>query len=302
MKKTILAILIMSLFIITACTTEKTAPTTGGAFIGGTAGITAAFEPLSIEQDGVFTIFDTEEFSLDVLLKNKGEETVKPDKVTLRLLGPAQTDFQNIQSWELKNSQEIEKVSEFNPEGGEEIVSFSPEANAKYTGLVTGLVDITWNLEYVYEYKTHLIVDEVCFKGDLTDKKVCKVKEPKTFSVSGAPITITSVEEDSAGRGVVLLKIQVQDSGIGDSTVAGKDFDHRFDQVAYTVDEPEKWECKSGGRENEARLTEGKATIICRLKTPLSEDDLYVRNVRITFDYLYKELIQEKLRIKESAK
>ena len=302
MRKIILPIIIISLFLLVACSSEETETSTGSAFIGGTEGIIASFEPLSIEEEGVFTIFDTEEFSLDILLKNKGEETVPLDKVTLRLLGPAQTDFQNIPSWELKNKQEIEKISEFNPEGGEEIVSFSPEANALYTGLVTGVADINWNLEYEYEYKTHLIIDEVCFKGDLTDDKVCQVKESKTFSVSGAPISITSVEEDSAGRGIVLLKINVEDKGIGEATVLGKEFDHRFDQVAYTVDEPDKWECKSGGRENEARLTECRATIICRLKTPLSEDDLYVRSVRLTFDYLYKELIREKLRIKESAK
>ena len=299
MKKIILTILIISLLLLTACEEEQV-QTTGGAFIGGTLGIVASFEPLSVEEEGVYTIFDTEEFSLDVLLENKGEENLLASKAKLRLLGPAQEDFQGIASWELLNIEEIEKISEFNPDGGEEIVAFSPNADATYTGQVTGFSDINWNLEYEYEYKTHLIVDDVCFKGDITDDKVCEVKEPKTFSVSGAPITVTAVEQDAAGKGVILLKITVSNAGTGESTIVGEEFDKRYDQLAFTISEPEKWECKSGGRLNEARLVEGTAQIICKLTNPLSENDLYTKSVRLTLDYVYKELIQEKLRVKES--
>ena len=213
--------------------------------------------------------------------------------------------YENIvpANWELANSHEVEKISEFNPGGGEEIVSFTPSTpRAKFKGVVTGFQDVVWNVEYWYEYKTHLIVNDVCFKGDITDTKVCEVKEAKTFSVSGAPVTVTSVAEDTAGKGVVLLKIDVKNAGTGDTTTVGQEFDTRFDQIAYTVDEPEKWECKSGGRENEARLIDGTAQIICRLKQPLADDELYTKAVRLTFQYVYKDLIQEKLRIKESVR
>ena len=301
MKKIIIPILVLSLFLITACNNEETAPTTGGAFIGGTEGIIASFEPISVEEDGIYTIFDTEDFPLDIVLKNKGEEVVPAGKITLRLLGPAREEFQNIPNWELQNQEEIEKISEFNPEGGEEIATFTPNARATYISPVTGFIDINWNLEYEYEYKTHLIVNDVCFKGDITDPKVCEVKEAKAYSVSGAPITVTGVEEDTAGKGVVMLKINVENVGTGDSTIAGDEFDKRFDQISYTISEGDKWECKSSGRENQARLVENKAQIICRLKSPLDENDLYTKSVRLTLDYNYRELIQEKLRIKESA-
>jgi hypothetical protein len=298
MKKILIPLLILSTLLI-AC--EGEAPvSTGSAFLGGTEGIVASFEPISIKEGGIYTIFDSEDFPLDVLLKNKGEENLAAGKARLRLLGPAQDDFANIANWELMNSQEIEKVTEFNPEGGEEIVSFTPGSRATYTARVTGFVDLTWNLEYMYDYSTHLIVNDVCFKGDITDPKVCKVKEVKSFSVSGAPIGIVSVEEDTAGKGVALLKIEVQNKGKGKSTRIGEEFDNRFDQISYTISEPDKWECKSGGRENEARLLGGRATIICRLKNALTEDDLYVKNVEMTFDYTYKDLIIEKLRVKES--
>ncbi|MEK6901730.1 MAG: hypothetical protein AABX37_05280 [Nanoarchaeota archaeon] len=304
MKKIIIAILLSIILILTACSQEQAqAPAARtGAFIGGTTGLTALFEPLSIKEENIFTVFDTEDFPLVGDLQNKGEDTNQPKGVRLRLLGPAQQDFANIPLLTVQNQQVIEKVSDFNPQGGEEILSFTPQARARYTSLVTGFTDITWNLEFNYDYKTHLIINDICFKGDPTDLKVCNPKEKKTFAVSAAPITITNVEQDSAGRGVILMKIDVQNAGQGHSTIIGTDFDQRFDQLAYTIDEPDKWECKSGGRENEARLTEGKAQILCRLKLPLAEADLYTRSVRLTVSYAYKELIQEKLRIKESAR
>tara|TARA_Y100000310_G_scaffold336686_1_gene421901 strand:+ start:17 stop:937 length:921 start_codon:yes stop_codon:yes gene_type:complete len=294
-------ILIASLLLLTSCGEEKK-QVTAGAFLGGTSGAAVSFEPISVLEEGIYTIFDTEDFPLEFILKNKGEENILPGTATLRLLGPAQGDFSNIPSWELLNKNEIEKISEFNPTGGEEIISFTPNNYATYNNEVIGYMDINWNLEYWYDYKTHLIINDVCFKGDPTDKKVCEIKGTKIHSVSGAPISVSSVEEDTGGKGIVLLKININNVGTGDSTIIGQEFDDRFDQISYTTDEPDKWECKSGGREGQARLIDGKAQIICRLKNPLGEEEIYQRTVRLTFDYIYKELIQEKLRIKESAK
>ena len=129
-------------------------------------------------------------------------------------------------------------------------------------------------------------------------------KESKNAAVSGAPITVTGVAQDTGGKGIILLKIDVSNAGEGDSTIIGKDFDKagRFDQISYEIDEPEKWKCSSGGRENEARLIDGKAQVICKLKKPLTEDELYTKPVRLTLDYTYKELLLKKLRVKESAK
>jgi len=80
-----------------------------------------------------------------------------------------------------------------------------------------------------------------------------------------------------------------------------EDYDKRYDQVSYTIDEPEMWECKSGGREGQARLINGQAEIICSLKDALSEDEVYEKSVSLTFEYNYKQSIQEKLRIRETV-
>jgi hypothetical protein len=78
-------------------------------------------------------------------------------------------------------------------------------------------------------------------------------------------------------------------------------FDDRFSQVAYSIDDSLGWECKSGGRENEARMVDGTAEIICQLSEALSEDDLYTKSVSLTFDYTYRDIISETLRVKESS-
>ena len=301
MKKLYLFLTVfISLFLLTSCGESQQQTNTGGVFIGGTQGVIATFELFSVKVENIYTIFDTEDFPINVILKNKGEEVVTPGKVILRLLGPAKEDFQNIPQWQVLNKEEISKISEFNPDGGEEVVSFT-STPAKYTALVTGFTDLTWNLEYMYDYKTYAIMNDVCFKGDFTDPKVCEVKGDKTFAVSGAPITVTKMSQDTAGKGVIVLKIDISNAGKGQSTFVVKEFDERFSQVSYSVDEAVKWECKSGGRENEARLVDGKAQIICRLKTPVPESDVFTKSLRLTLGYKYKELIQEKLRIKESA-
>src|SRR3989338_8255365 len=75
-----------------------------GAFIGGTQGITAEFEPLGVEEEGKFTIYDTEAFSLELTLHNKGEYQLLPGDVTVKLLGPSPEEFTGIPSFELKNT------------------------------------------------------------------------------------------------------------------------------------------------------------------------------------------------------
>ena len=88
-------------------------------------------------------------------------------------------------------------------------------------------------------------------------------------------------------------------AGVGKVTKQGEDFGVR-DTIAYTLDD-EAWECKSGGKVNEARLIDGTAEIVCKLKEALQEDALSTKQVKLTLQYKYRDIIQEKIRIKESA-
>ncbi|MBT4445703.1 hypothetical protein HOA92_01900 [archaeon] len=298
----IISILAFSLFLASCSGGSGEADTTSpGAFFGGSEGIEVTFEPLSIMEEGMYTIYDTEDFPLEMIVSNKGEHSVESGDVRLELLGPAQADFSNIASWTKSNAETIEEISEFNPDGDEEVISFTPNSYATYNADIIGYQDITWFVDFDYDYKTYLIVNDICFKGDSSDDRVCEVSEGKTYSVSGAPISITSVEQDTGGKGIMLLKIGISNLGTGDATIVGEDFDDRFSQVAYTIEDSLEWNCKSGGRENEARMVDGTAEIICQLSEALNEDDLYTKSVSLTFDYTYRDIVSENLRVKESA-
>ncbi len=296
MKIRYLAPLFIITLLLTACSPEDAAPESK-VFMGGSQGIVMEFEPFGVEENGIYTIFDTETFLLEVTLRNKGEYDLQTGEATVKLMGPSQEEFTGIPSWELSNSDAIDKISELIPEGGEETLSFADEA--LYGGEVVGLSERTWFASIDYDYETYLIIPEVCLKEDLTDERVCTVKESKAFHVSGAPITVNSVEEDTAGKGIMALKIMLSNVGGGKVTKPGEDFGVR-EELAFSIDDSD-WECKSGGKVNEARLTNGQAEIVCKLKEALAEDTLATKQVKLTLDYKYRDLIQEKLGIKESA-
>ncbi|PIN76385.1 hypothetical protein COV17_02575 [Candidatus Woesearchaeota archaeon CG10_big_fil_rev_8_21_14_0_10_36_11] len=300
MKSTILvmSVLVVLSLVLTSCSTEETQTQIAGAFIGGTQGIVAEFEPFGVEEEGVSAIFDTETFLVEVTLRNKGEYEIQPGDIIVKLLGPSQSEFGGIADWELQNSGIIERISELVTSGGEETISFAD--NAQYEGDVNGLLDREWFANVEYKYNTFLVVPEVCLKEDLTDERVCDVKEDKHYSSSGGPITVTSVTEDTAGKGIIALKIKIKNAGIGKVTMPTEEFSSRKNTLSFSLDDP-AWECKSGGKINEARLVDGEAEILCKLLEPLSEGTLETKKVKLTMDYKYRDIIQETLRIKESA-
>ena len=296
MKKIIIPVLIVALLMLTACQQQQKA-VTKGAFVGGTDGIVAKFEPFGVEENGVYSIFDQETFPLELTLHNKGEYKIQPGEVSVKLLGPSQEEFSGIKSWELKNKQPLDAISDLVPNGGEETLSFASEA--KYAKESIGLTEREWFANIEYHYQTYLLIPEACLKEDLIDTRVCNVKETKNFFVSGAPITVKTVEEDTAGKGIVALKISVSNAGSSTAKVAkpGEDFGVR-NLLAFSLDDP-AWECKSAGKLNEARLDDGKAEIVCKLKEPLAKGQVSTKQLKLTLDYKYRELISEKLRVKQ---
>jgi len=297
MKKFIIPTLVIALLFLTACN-QQPQQTVKGAYLGGMQGVLAEFEAFGVEEDGIYSIFKEEAFPLELTLRNKGEYQIQPNEVSVKLLGPSQEEFTNLKSWELKNNQPLEGISELVPDGGEETMSFASEA--KYAKEVAGVVEREWFANIEYHYQTYLLIPEVCLKEDMADQRVCTVKQPKTYFVSGAPITIKAVEEDTAGKGIVALKILVSNAGAATAKVTkpGEDFGVR-NVLSYSLDDP-AWECKSAGKLSEARLDDGQAEIVCKLKEPLADGHVSTKQVKLTLDYKYRELISEKLRIKQS--
>ena len=298
MRKLIIPTLVIALLLLTACQNQQQ-PIAKGAYLGGTQGVLAQFEAFGVEENGIYSIFAEESFPLELTLRNKGEYKIQPDEISVKLLGPSQSEFTGLKDWELKNKQPLEGISDLVPQGGEETMSFA--SDAKYAKEVAGLVEREWFANLEYHYQTYVLVPEVCLKEDFTDQRVCTVKQPKTYFVSGAPITVKAVEEDTAGKGIVALKILVANVGAATAKVTkpGDEFGVR-NVLSYSIDDPD-WECKSAGKVNEARLDDGQAEIVCKLKQPLVEGHVSTKQLKLTLDYKYRELISEKLRVKQSS-
>lgn len=304
MKKLLLGLILVTMvFFIAGCDEEGDSAQVASVFEGGSQGVLVSFEPFGIQEEGVYAVYDTENFPIEINIKNKGEEDIAPGDLVISLKGINLNDFENIPSATKSNEEKIEGVSEFNKEGGEEIIDFTPlTEDAKYKHPITGYYQPDIFATIDYKYKTKVIVPKVCFKEDLSDESVCTVKENKDIFVSGAPVLVKSVKEDSAGRGVMVLTFEIENAGGGKVTKVGEVFDSRYGQLAFNMNtDPDRWECRSAGRVNEARLIDGKATVICKLKEALPAGTLYTKQIELELSYAYQSVVSESIRIKESA-
>lgn len=300
-NKVLAIAVILGLFFIAGCGEEDTTNTAQSPYIGGTSGVIAEFEPMGIEENGVYTIYADETFPLQIILKNKGEEAVPVGKSSVTIKGVFLGDLSGVAGEKLSNTEEIEPISAVNKDGGEVIINFG--ANVKYIPAITGdFVPLDILASYVYSYKTKTSVPRVCFKEDLSDKELCSVDEIKTHYSSAAPIQIKSVKESPAGAGKISLAFEIENIGGGTAAVPGTEFNTRYDQMKYKIlpeTEAAKWKCTASGRENEARFADKIATIICKLNNPLSAGDKYTKEIVLEMSYDYRNVIQESLRVKK---
>lgn len=305
-KGVISSIMIILLLSIVGCKQGQTddAVAAGTPYIGGNKGLIISFEEFGIfsSDTNQEEIFEGESFPIELTLRNKGEFDIAAGTVNVELIGINIADFNNIPSAALPNTEVIEKVSEFNDLGGQETIDFtSGTDDAVYNvPLISQSYDVSVFARVVYLYKTFASVPKVCFKEDLTDETVCDVNEVKKVYSSGAPIQVQKAEEKSAGTGKIAVEFSVENIGNGHVAKHGEAFGNRFDQLGYSVSDPSDWECKSGGRINEARFNvDGKATIVCRLKNAMPADTLFTKQLDLTLEYDYKELVHKQIRIKK---
>ncbi|PLW79704.1 hypothetical protein C0585_06265 [Candidatus Woesearchaeota archaeon] len=301
----LLSFAVVMLFSIAGCTTNNEAETFESPYFEGDSGLEAEFEMMGSVSDtsGVNEIWEDESFPIEVILKNKGEKDLEPTQVKVTLKGFAQGDFNGIETMTKSNPDEIEKVSEYLPEGGEDRLNFG---NAQHNLNFDGFYDAIIQAEIRYYYETYVAVPQVCFKYDIKDDTVCTLDEMKDYYVSSAPIQATSVAEKPGGRGTIYLEIDVTNTdgftGEGRSAVPGEAIKIEYDKIGFEVVNPNSapnlWECTSGGVEGVARLTDGTATIRC--KAPVPEDANYVQPFNLILKYDYVENIQENVRIKEN--
>ena len=304
-KKYLLMVLLVAILFVVGCAGQQVTTAGKSPYIGGNKGLVSEFLTMGIYNDksSMEEIFEGEAFPIEIVLKNKGEEDFASGKERLTLMGINLGDFSGIVSnGILSNTEAIEKVSDLNAEGGEATLDFTSESeDAKYLIPLTGSsYDVSVFARVVYEYKTHASVPKVCYKKNFNDETVCELEETKDVYSSGAPIQVTSAVEKTAGTAKIGIEFRIENTGTGDVAKPGVNFDPRYDELSFSVSEPDKWECRAGGKENEARLdSDGKSTIICRLKNAITEDVPFTKQMDLTLSYDYREIVHKQLRVKK---
>jgi hypothetical protein len=221
-------------------------------------------------------------------------------EVELHIRGVSENDFSSL-DFEKTNDEEIDKVSEFLPDGGYERVHFG---DAVYEGLTGTFYDANLYLEYTYPYATYIAVPKVCFKEDLRDERVCDVEGSKTAFASASPIQIGTVTERPYGSGKIYLEIPIYNAGQGRSKAySGDDYSSLYDTVSFEV-ETSGMECTSRGDPSVARLPvdsglSSGTTIVCTSDS-LEDGALYTSQVDLTLTYYYQDLASTRVRILEN--
>ncbi|MCX6706649.1 MAG: hypothetical protein NT001_00735 [Candidatus Woesearchaeota archaeon] len=299
MKKTIVILLIFAMAAMVGCAGGSDKTNAVSPYKGGSQGLMVTFEPLGVVENGIATIFEDETFPVEITLKNNGEDDIAASAVKIKLKGISPNDYDGI-AFEKTNSNVLDRISDSNPQGGEETVDFG---DAKYKIPMSGsYYDVTVFVSYQYPYKTHVAVPKMCFSTDLKDKTVCTIEEVKPAFASGAPVQVTAARETRAGSNLIAVEFDVSNVGGGEVTKPGVEFDTRYGQIAFSVDDtsnPSAWECRLGGEENGGRLIDGKGTIRCKQKTPMTEGTMYTKQFDLTVSYDYKGLIEQSIRIKK---
>lgn len=309
MRKNIIiaAILMLSLFLFQGCTGGgKETVSVDNPYLGGSQGIVATFEPMGVSSESsAQSIYDNEVFPVQINIKNKGEYTVLAGTMKTIIKGISPSDYVGL-TFQRNNGQEVEKISEYNQNGGETTIDHGNGRLVENRIKDRNMLNANIFADVIYPYKTFVSAPKVCFKDDTTknrDDNICNIENSalQVFS-SGAPIRATSAKEMRSGKGLISVEFIIENSGGGESkNPANADFDYRYNEIAFDVQEsstPSKWDCRSSGRAGVGRFADNKLTILCKLTQVIPENQVYQSQLDLTLKYDYKSIISTDLLIK----
>jgi len=304
MKKVLLFVCLSFLLVLAGCNgRQQVDMTTTSPYLGGSSGIVASFEQIDDE------IYLGGGIPILMVLENKGEYDVSANSMALKLQGISRNDFSGIPDPNriLSNPEEIEKISEFNPDGGISSVDFGT-AVFRHSEIEGDKYLANIFIEYVFPYQTAITVTNACVKGDPTDESVCNIEGTKQAFSSGAPIQLSgSVVQKRAGRNKILLEIPIRNAGPGEAVVrVGGSGDARFntdyDEVNIRPSDTDLgWECSAKGRTDRARLAAGETvTVKCSLED-VPANQRTIETFTLISEYYYREIINKQVLIREES-
>jgi len=202
-------IAILVLFFISGCTQEPT--TISSTFMGGTEGISVEFKDIAPPSE----FNQGEDVAVKVILKNDGEYDVVGGNAKAKIYGINVVDF-GLSGEYKSNVGLLRGMGEFLEEGGEQEIDFG---NLNYNQEVTNSRDFTIRSKVCYPYQTRAEIG-VCIKSSTSEEAgetICSLSGEKvtTGSVSGGPIQVTSLTQETRGSNQVRFDIIVENQGGG---------------------------------------------------------------------------------------
>ena len=302
MKKSFLMIVLFIL--VTGCSgMGPSASNVQDDYHTGTQGIVMSFVPNAPPS----RVYDGDKLDISVQLENKGaypEGNKLQGKLEVSGFDPASIRG----SWDGGNSMpsDLEGKSQSNPVGGIDVMTYkSSNVNVPFDA---DYYEPTVLVHSCYKYQT-IANPSVCVDADpyevVEEKKVCT---PGTVSVGGgqgAPISVTSVEQE-VGSDNLFFRIYISNVGGGSVMVPGAYSDCPFnveydelDKVVAKIKLPHDAspDCSPKGTSSDPiRLTGGRGYIFCKFNKP-AQKSAYITNLDIVLDYVYSSSISKQIRI-----
>jgi hypothetical protein len=254
------------------------------------------------DQSMQIEVWEDESFPISVQLTNNGEYTIPAHEVRLEIAGIAPSDFTGIRFLQ-DNSEPIDKVSDWLPQGGDAYIDFG---SARYGRLEGTHYDANIYVKYTYPYETYINIPRVCYKTNIRDTTICTVDSTRQAFASGGPMQIGTVKQSYIGKNKIMLEIPIKNVGQGKSKAFRSDeFRVEWDEVLFEINDPE-WECQSRGSPNVARITQpggtrgSSETIIRCINDRFDGQTPYTKSVTMTLKYFYDDWIMQTVRIREN--
>ncbi|MBS3172274.1 hypothetical protein J4438_01670 [Candidatus Woesearchaeota archaeon] len=306
MKKILVVILILALFIVAGCNKDVVED---GPFVGGTNGVSISFQegtPIS-----EFVVEDS--IPVKVVLKNSGENDVLTGQAEVKLYGLLMQEYSLDESYKVVNQNIIGLKKDVVEEGGEAVVDMG---TLKYTGVYSNSLEPVLKAKVCYPYKTISTITACASSREIIEaggESTCVIDGEKisTTKVSSSPMQVTSFTEQLSGKDSVTFRVVIENRGIGevykdDQTCTNLDIpvtkSESQDKIKFTVT-PEDITCTTyeGTQSNSGyiKLETGKKTLICNMKVNNAGSN-YIRQININLDFKYMESVSKQLKILEA--
>ena len=306
MKQYLFISFLVLIVLVSGCKTQDTKKI--GTFTGGTEGVIVSF--VNLAPPSSFSQGDN--VRLKILLNNKGETRIQTGNAKVRIFGVNLENF-GLQSAYRSTLGPLEAQGEFTAQGGEQEIDFG---QIRYTPSIINQETFTLRARLCYPYQT-IAKTDVCVQSLVTQEsegEVCSLAGEKVVagSISGAPVQITSITEQTRSNDQVRFDIKIENKGTGqvysiDKKCEDLDKDEiRFDakdKVKVKIRSPLDVKCgfRSGEPSNEGIVTLddiGVVTLSCwkNVEEPL------VDKLDIQLDYLYRDEAIKQITIFQSRR